>query len=343
MPRRHWTMTLARVGAWSLGGVVIAFATMIAALFLHVASLPWAPARTVLAGAFVIAIAGAFILLKPRWKALLVFAVLFGGAWLWYALIPASNDRAWQPDVARVVSVDFDGDLVTVHNVRAFHYRSVDDYDEIWETRTYDLSTLRTTDTLFSYWGPRNIAHTMLSFGFDDGEHLVISVETRKEVGETYDAVRSLFKQFELIYIVGDERDLIGLRTNHRGEDTYLFPVARDPAETRALLVDILRRADSLGREPEHYRTIRDNCTTSLLTHIDRAAGRRTPFSFKLLLNGYIPELAYERGRIPSDAPFDVVMQRYAISEKARTGGDGPGFSERIRVGAGPTVTRPSG
>lgn len=343
MARPHHLRTVALLATWSLAGVVIALLTAIAGLFLYVSSFPWEWVRIVFAVAYVMLVVGLFAFIKPRWKAVPLFLALFALVYLWYALIPASNHRDWLSDVARVASVDFDGDRVTVHNVRNFRYRSEDDYDEIWETRVYDLSTIRSLDLYFSYWGPRDIAHTMLSFGFENGDYLAISVETRKEVGETYDPLRSFFKQFELIYILGDERDLIALRTNTRLEDTYLFPMSMPPENRRALLVDILSRADELGREPAYYATIEHNCTTTLLGHLNKVEERPVRFSFKLLLNGYIPELAYERGNLPTDAPLEEVMQRYAISAKARKVGVGPGYSEAIREGIKPFPRSPAG
>ncbi len=184
MAHRNPLPTVARVVAWFVVGVFVILLSTIASLFLFVASLPWEWARFVLVGAFVVATVSLFIFLKPRWKAALAFLGLFGAVFLWYWMIPASNDRQWQPDVARVVSVDINGDIATIHNIRDFRYRSETDYDESWETRTYDLSTLSTVDLCFSYWGPRDIAHTMLSFGFENGDYLVVSVEARKEVGE---------------------------------------------------------------------------------------------------------------------------------------------------------------
>lgn len=343
MTRRHTILTIVRLTIWLLAGVVIAMLTSIAGLFLYVSSFPWEWARIVLALVFILIVASLFVFIKPRWKAGLLFFSLFALVYLWYALIPASNDRDWQPDVARVASVEFEGDLVTIHNVRNFRYRSEDDFDEVWETRVYDLLRIRSVDLYFSYWGPRDIAHTMLSFGFENGDYIAVSVETRKEVGESYDPLRSFFKQFELIYILGDERDLIALRTNVRHEDTYLFPMSMTPENRRAFLVDILKRADELRREPAYYATIRHNCTTALLGHLNKVQERPVRFSFKLLLNGYIPELAYERGNLPTDAPFEEVMQRYAISAKAREKGVGPGYSKTIRVGIEPLPRSPEG
>ena len=343
MIHRHPVRTLGLLAVWSAFGIVIALLTMVSGLFLYVSSLPWEWARITLTAAYLVLVAILFVFIRPWRKALLVFLGLFALTCLWYALIPASNQRNWLPDVAHVASVSFDGDRVTVHNVRNFRYRSEDDYDQDWETRVYDLSTLRSVDLFFSYWGPRDIAHTMISFGFENGDYLAVSVETRKEVGETYDPLRSFFKQFELVYILGDERDLIALRTNTRLEDTYLFPMSLSAGQRRELLVSILRRADELGREPAYYATIENNCTTSLLGHINEVEERPVRFSFKLLLNGYIPELAYERGNLPTDAPFEEVMQRYAISVKAKNAGPGPDYSKAIREGIIPFERSPDG
>ncbi len=257
--------SLFRIVAWSLTGLVVMILAVIGTLFVYYSNLPWAWLRTLLAVAFVGLIIGSFVFLKPRWKALVVFAGLFTTLTIWYSMIPASNDRNWQPEVAHVATADIDGDILTIHDMRDFRYSNVDEYTAKWETRTFDLSGLESLDFLFSYWGPQAIAHTMLSFGFSDGEYICVSVETRKEIGETYDPLRSFFKQFELIYIIADERDLIAVRTNYRHEDTYLFPFDYEVDEIRALLLDILDATNRLAHTPDHYRTIRDNCTTSLI------------------------------------------------------------------------------
>ena len=333
--RKSIVRSTIRILAWSLATFVVAVLTVIGSLFIHFSNLPWAWLRISLAIAFAGVVVGSFVFLRPRWKAVAVFPGIFAAPVLWYSLIPALNDRKWQPDVAHVVTAEFEGDTATVHNVRNFQYRSADDYDINWETRTYNLAELRSLDFVFSYWVSTAIAHTMLSFGFADCRYLCVSVETRKEIGETYDPMRSFFKQFELIYTVGDERDLVALRTNYRREDAYLFPVDYEPARIRALLLDILNSANNLAREPQHYRTIRDNCTTSLIGHINRIQDQPIPFSFKLILNGYMPEMAYERGRFSSEAPFSVVKQEYAISAIAQASGVTDDFSQRIRQALG--------
>jgi hypothetical protein len=167
-------------------------------------------------------------------------------------------------------------------------------------------------------------------------------VEPRKEVHEQYAPIGSFFKMFELIYILADERDLMALRTNFREDDTYLFPYSSmDSDQVRALLLDILDRVNRLADRAEHYRTVRDNCMTSLLGHIDRVQGDRTPFSFKLLFNGYAPQLAYEQGDLPTDAPLAEVMQRYAINARAQAAAVGADYSTRIREGLGAPVPAP--
>jgi hypothetical protein len=330
-----------RTVAWSIAGLLVACLTALSGLFLACSPLPFPWARYVLAIAFVVGVVALFVLLKPRWKALLAFGGLFGLVIVWFALIPASNDRNWQPGVARVASADVDGNRVTVHNVRNFHYRSETDFDESWDTRSYDLARLNEVDLLMSYWGSSRIAHTMLTFGFEDGTFLALSVGPRPEVGEGYEPIQSFFKAFELVYTFADERDLVALRTNYRGEDVYMFPFTLSADERRALFLDVLRRADELAERPEYYRTISDNCTTALIRHLDHARKRKIRCSIDLLLNGYIPRLAYERGDMPTDAPLEVVMQRYAISAKAQAAGVGPDFSGRIREGLGQVVNAP--
>lgn len=312
---------------------LILLCTVLGALFLHFTSLPWSAARTTVAMAFVLAVLICFIFLRPRWKALIVFVVLFGCVFAWFSLIPASNTRQWAADVAQTPYSERTGDQLVIHNVRNFSYRSTEDYDAAWETRTYSLSGLRTLDMYFVYWGSTNIAHTMLSFGFEDGQYLCLSVETRREIGETYSPVASFFKKFELIYVLADERDLVALRTHHRRENAYLFPSRMSLEEIRRLLDDILARVNSLHERPEFYRTIRDNCTTSLLGHINRARNSPITFDVSLLFNGWYPERAYREGAIPQDAPFEEVMKRFAISEKARAVEVSVDFSHRIREG----------
>jgi len=216
--------------------------------------------------------------------------------------------------------------------VRNFKYRSESDYDQRWETRTYDLDRLRGVDLFLSFWGPTQIAHTIVSWEFDDGQHLAISIETRKEKGESYSALRGFFHQYELYYVVADERDLVGLRTNCRGEQVYLYRIRIPRPQARALLVDYLNEVNLLAEHPRWYNALTQNCTTTIRGHAQNAgAGGR--LNWKLIANGHLDQLLYERGQIYSDLPFADLRARSDITEKAKAAGDSPDFSARIRQG----------
>jgi hypothetical protein len=262
----------------------------------------------------------------------LAFAVLFSTLQIWWLGIDASNDREWLPDVARLPVATFEGELLTLKNVRNFQYRNEADFDEIWETRSYDLSKLRGADMFLSYWGSPMIAHTITSWEFDDGQHLAISIETRKEVGESYSAVLGFFRQYELYYVAADERDVIGVRTNHRGEEVYLYRLQTPAPIARAVLLDYLRAMNELAAEPSWYNALTTNCTTTIRRHIQQVAPNN-PFSWRILVNGYIDQLGYDRGTIDTSLPFEKLRRISEITEKAQTAGDSPDFSRLIREG----------
>jgi Domain of unknown function (DUF4105) len=251
---------------------------------------------------------------------------------LWWTAIPASNTRDWTPDVARTARATFRGSSVTIENVRNFKYRSETDYDQRWETRTYDLDRVKGVDLFLSFWGPTEIAHTIVSWDFGDGQHLAISIETRKEKGQSYSAVRGFFHQYELYYVVADERDLVGLRTNYRGEQVYLYRLRASPAQARALLVDYLEEVDRLADHPQWYNALTQNCTTTIRGHAQNVGAGRA-LDWRLLANGHLDELLYERDQIDTSLPFADLRARSNITEKAKAAADSPDFSTRIRQG----------
>jgi len=295
----------------------------------------WAGALSL---AFVIAVIALLVLVRPVWRLWAGFLVLFVLVQLWWLAIEPSNDREWLADVAELPAVTFDGDLVTIRNVRNFQYRSETDFDEKWETRTYDLSQLRGMDMFLSYWGSPTIAHTIASWEFADGQHLAVSIETRKEVGEEYSAVLGFFRQFELYYVVADERDVIGVRTNHRGEDVYLYRLKTPVPVARALLVDYLEEINRLVKAPRWYNALLNNCTTVIRQHQKHIASGKS-FDWRIVVNGYIDELGYERGTIDTSLPFDELRRRSNITEESRAAGNAPDFSRQIREGL-PTADR---
>ncbi len=292
------------------------------------------PVSRPLAGALVVAFVVAALWvawrIRPAWRMWSVFILLFVGVQTWWIGIEPDEDRAWMPEVARPPVASFDGDRVTIENVRDFHYRSETDFDERWEARTYDLSELKGVDMFLSYWGSPRIAHTIASWEFSDGQHLAISIETRKEVGESYSAVLGFFRQFELYYVAADERDVIGVRTSHRDEEVFLYRLNTPVPIARAILVEYLEEMNRLAEHPRWYNALTHNCTTTIRHHV-RQVAPRNPFSWKILVNGYIDELGYERGTIDTSLPFEELKRRSNITAKARAAGVHRDFSRLIR------------
>ncbi len=278
----------------------------------------------------VLAIAG--IWLGHVQAALLTFGVAYLGLLLWWRALRPSNERQWADDVARISHGEVRGEEVVLHNVRNFRWRSKTDYTQGWESRRYDLRQLRSVDMITSYWGSRAIAHLLFSFGFADGAHVVFSVEIRRERGEAYNEIGGFFKQFELSIIAADERDIIAVRTNVRGEDDYLYRLRLPPSDARALFLAYLQQANRLLGTPRFYNTVTVNCTTlvyGMLKHIVGAL----PLSYRLLFSGYLPGYVYALGGLDTRYPLAQLRALGRITERARAAGDGTGFSAAIRTG----------
>jgi Domain of unknown function (DUF4105) len=285
-----------------------------------------------LALGFVLASIALLVLVRPRRLGLVTSAGLFAAILAWWLLIPPRNDRDWQRDLAALAWADVAGDAITVHNVRNIEYRSETDFDVRYEDRTVRLSDLHSLDLFLSYWGSPAIAHTILSFGFTDGRYLAISIEARKEKGEGYSAIRGFFKQYELIFVVADERDLIRLRTNFRGENVYLYRLRTEPAAVRTLFLRYLAEINRLRDHPEWYNALTHNCTTAI-RGLASPMTTRAWGGWKLYLNGYMDGLAYEIGAVDRSLPFPELRARSSIDERARAAGGALDFSRRIRQG----------
>jgi hypothetical protein len=285
-----------------------------------------------LVAGFALACLAALVFLRPYGRALLALFLLFAAVAFWWMRIPPSNDRDWQPDVARLPRAQLDGNVLTVENVRDFVYRSETDYDVRWVTRTYDLSKLEHLDMYFSFWGPTEIAHTIMSWSFAEGPALAISIETRKEVGESYSALLGFFRRYELYYVVARERDVIGVRDIHRGERTYLFRLSAPPEVARELLLSYVKEVNQIAEHPEWYNAFTSNCTTSIRNRV-LSAGGAVPLDWRLFLNGHLPELLYERGSLDESLPFPELFARSEVTERVKAAGMAEDFSQRIRAG----------
>jgi hypothetical protein len=286
--------------------------------------------RLPLAVLYSLAVLAVWILARRRWLAtgLTVggFALVLG--W-WFTLQP-SNDRDWQPDVALLSYAEINGSKVTVHNIRNCDYRTETDFDVRHYDKTFDLDRLRTADLFMVYWGSPHMAHTMVSFGFEGGEYVCFSIETRKEKGEGYSAVKGLFRQFELTYVAADERDVVRLRTNYRqAEEAYLYRLRGSSEQARRFFLDYVHRMNSLQQRPKWYSAVTDNCTTGIRTQ--RAAGDRAPWDWRILINGHADTLLYERGAIATNLPLAELKERAHINQRARAADKDADFSIRIR------------
>lgn len=303
-------------------------------LAIYYSNLPLSSLRTGAAAAFGMGTVAAFVLRENRLQTLLWFFVVFAGLVGWYLLIPASNDRAWQRDVSRLASATIQGDQVTIHNIRNFEYRSETNCTAHYYDRTFDLRELDSTDILSVYWGSPAISHVMVSFGFGGRDYLAFSIETRKEVGESYSTIKGFFRQFELIYVVADERDVIGLRTNYREprEQVYVFRSRLPRENQRRLFLDYIRDLNELSAKPAWYNTLTDNCTTGVLFHT-RAYQHRARYNWKILLSGYAAQYAYDIGGLDTSVSFEELRQRGHVNARAEAAGSAADFSERIRQG----------
>ena len=273
---------------------------------------------------------GGIVFMRQPWFAMayvLAFAVMLA----WWARIPPSNNRPWADDVARLMHGELTGNIATLHNVRNFTWRAEHDADIDWQTRRYDLSHLATADAVLSYWGSPAIAHAMISFGFDDGQHVVFSVEIRKRRGQEYSPVGGFFKQYETILIAADERDIIGVRTNVRGEDDYLYPLVMPLPAMRSLFAAYVAAANTLEREPAFYNTVTSNCTT-MVYEMARRIDPGLPMDIRLLLTGYLPEYLYDNGAVDTRVPIAQLRHQGQITARARAAPPDADFSKAIRA-----------
>jgi uncharacterized protein DUF4105 len=273
-----------------------------------------------------------FALVRQRALAQIFVAAGFVIVLAWWLTLRPSNNRAWKADVAQTGWAEIVGERVTLHNVRNCEYRSETDYTPRWETRTVDLAKLRGIDLAITYWGSKWIAHPIVSFQFEDALPVCFSIETRLEKGEKYSAIGGLYRRCELIYVCADERDVIRLRSNFRpGEDVYLYRTTAPAAAVRQRFLEYLLTLNALHAQPRWYNALTTNCTTTVRTQHSAAA--RQPWDWRILLNGFLDQLLYERGALAGGVPFPELKERAHINAAARAANDASDFSQRIRLG----------
>ena len=322
------------IGKFSLIGLLFVLAfimTAWAAAAIYFSNLPTVAARVAGSIIFVILVIASFVFIRPLKRSLSFFIVLFFVVFILWFMIPPSNDRQWQPEGKILCNALINDEKITIRNIRNFDYRSPTDYTVQYYDKTFTLSKLQTVDLFLSFWGPTKIAHTLMSFGFGDEGYVCISIETRKEVGEEYSAVKGFFRQFELIYIVADERDLVRLRTNYRNENVYLYRLNVDQEMIRSVFMDYFKQINRLNQQPGWYNALTQNCTTVIRGH--SRPYTHAKWDWRLLLNGYLDEKIYEQYKVDGDLTFKEYKERSHINQRAKHTGSALDFSRRIRVG----------
>ncbi len=273
-------------------------------------------------------------LIKMTLKYLTWFVgIVFIGYIIFALLTPPQTDRDWNLDQAITPEILITGDTVSIKNIRNFTYRTTTDYTPGYYDSTFDLTKISTLDFMVEPFSVNpGAAHTLLTFGFSDGKQVAISVEIRKEKGESFSAIKGLLRQYELMYVIADERDVLKLRTNYRHDQVYLYPIKASPEQIKNLFLDMLARADKLQREPEFYNTLTSTCTTNIVSHVNKLVPDRISLDYRILLPGYSDQYAYELGLIDTNLPFEEARKHFNINALAERYADSPDFSKMIRT-----------
>ncbi len=271
-----------------------------------------------------------------RWHsrvAALLYPLMIAALLFWWNAIPASNNRDWADEVAHIVAGVVNGPEVTLANVRNFDWRAPTDYTVRWENRSYDLDKLASVDLLLSYWSSPAIAHTLVSFGFDDGQFVTFSVEIRKERHESFSEIGGFFKEFEMSVIAADERDIVRVRTNIRKEDVYLYRLNIPKPAMRSLFLSYVDTANGLNEAPQYYNTITANCTTIVFAMINHIVSGALPLDYRLIFSGYLPSYIIDVNGFTPGFTLEQLQSGGAVSARAQAADNAPDFSRRIREG----------
>jgi Domain of unknown function (DUF4105) len=297
-------------------------------------SLPWMWLKITASILFAIGAPTAIIVFKPRRRTFFIVSILTLAVTICQQAIPPTNDRDWKTSVARLPGVSIKGNDIRIYNIRNFDYRSVTDFTPRYYSKNFKLDEIRSLDYILSYWdGNKAIAHSIFSFGFKNGDYLAVSVETRLSKTQKQSLLGGVFNQYELIYILADERDVVRLRTNFRKEQVYLYRVILNNAALQKVFLKIIKRAADLRNHPRFYNTVKHNCLTTLLTDLRKAQGKQYQFDYRFVMNGYSDKLLYDKKLIITDAlPFKELKKRRHINQYIQNDPNAEiNFSQKIR------------
>jgi Domain of unknown function (DUF4105) len=332
-PLPNWLRVLRAIGV-TIVWVALALLTLWAVAALYV-DLRIPALRIPVTLIYVLAVITIFVKRKRlRWAGVAYF-VGFISVLAWWLTLKPSNDADWQPNVDRTAWAEIAGDRVTIHNLRNCDYRTETDYSDCWSDRTLYLSQIRAADLFLTNWGIRFASHPILSFQFGDNEHIAFSIEARYKAGQTYSTVLGCFRQYELIFVTADERDLIRLRTNYRkGEEVSMYRLQVTPEVARSMFLTYVAYLNRLKDHPDWYNEVTRNCTTAIERQLAANTNSSQPWNYQFLLNGTMDELLYERRRLVTGGlSFPELKQREHINDAARAANGSPDFSALIRVG----------
>jgi hypothetical protein len=325
------SIRIAATGLRVLSVLILLIATIWAAAAIYF-DLPSTVAPSALVAVFYLVSVIAFLFsFRFSWLSVGIGFAVFIGIAIWWSSIQPMQNRNWQPNVAETAWTERDGDKITIHNLRNFEYQPSQPPKPRWETRVVDLNELRAVDLFINFWGSTLICHPIVSFQFGPDQHVAISVETRMAQRQSYSTIRGFFKQFALIYIVADERDVVRVRTNYRHEQLYLYRTSIQPERARALFLSYLKTVNALHEHPQFYNAITSNCTTNVRTHTAATTTKPAPWDWRMLVNGTVDELVYENGGFASHLPFAELKEKSLIDAQAQAADQAPNFSEQIR------------
>jgi hypothetical protein len=310
-----------------LSAFVLLLPAMLGAMALYYQAPYWA---AIIWGVVMLALLGGYVLLRKTRVPLLLLLLSFGGLVLWWGTIEPRSDRAWAAEVEHIVDGDVNGNIVTLRNVRNFKWYSLDSFETNWETRQYDIDTITGVDLFLSYWDFDAIAHTLVGFNFANGDHVVFSIEIRKEWEETYSNIAGFFRQYELAMIAADEADIIFLRTNVRGEDVYRYPINMPEKARKELFLSYLKTGKELNTSPRFYNTVTANCTTVAFDMV-RAVVPGIPMDPRIILSGYIPGYLHRVNAAYAGRDEAEIRTSARISGLARAVESRQNYSDRIR------------
>lgn len=257
--------------------------------------------------------------------------LLVGVLVIWFSIQP-SHSRNWTLDQAVLPEATIDGDLVHIENIRNFTYRSTSDYTPDYYDKTFDLSRIKNVYYIVEPFSDfEGAAHTFVSFEFEGPEFVSISTEIRKEQGESFSAFKGLFKQYELMYVIADERDVVKLRSNYRKDDVFVYPIKTTKERMQKTFLEMVKRANEIKNKPEFYNSLTNTCTTNIVSHVNTVVPDRVPLDPRILFPGYSDKFAYELGLIDTDLSFEAARAKFHINERAEKYANSSNFSVKIR------------